>query len=147
MYDAAIENTTANDSALNKDRDTPKRNITGEKTIMVVTVEAARANGERVDAFAARGVECVVFETRDLSAVTAWLAARDVLSLLVEGGPRLQEAFFEAGLVDRIVTPQARGGGVAVWDAARYGCGPTTPVRSTPLGDDLLMECDVHGTH
>jgi diaminohydroxyphosphoribosylaminopyrimidine deaminase/5-amino-6-(5-phosphoribosylamino)uracil reductase len=118
--------------------------------IMVVTGEAARTSRGHLETLALRGVECVVFETRDLSAITSRLASRNVLSLLVEGGPRLQMAFFEAGLVDRvqrIVTPQALGGGVAVWDAARYGCGPATPVRSTPLGGDILMECDVHGTH
>jgi hypothetical protein len=43
-YDAAIDNTTAHDSAPNSDFATPNRNITGENTIMVVTVEASTAS-------------------------------------------------------------------------------------------------------
>ena len=43
-YDAAIDNTTASDSALKRYFATPNRNITGENTMIVVTVEASTAS-------------------------------------------------------------------------------------------------------
>ena len=44
MYDASIESTTAHESALNSDFATPKRNITGENTMIVVIVDASTAS-------------------------------------------------------------------------------------------------------
>lgn len=79
----------------------------------------------------------------------AYLAGRDILSLLVEGGPILHQAFIEAGLVDRVqrvVTPHELGTGVpaeADW-AERLAL--TMPARHVMLGPDEMMEADVHRT-
>src|SRR5271167_4077533 len=43
-YDAIIDSTTASASALNRYLVTPNRNITGKKTITVVSVEASTAS-------------------------------------------------------------------------------------------------------
>jgi diaminohydroxyphosphoribosylaminopyrimidine deaminase/5-amino-6-(5-phosphoribosylamino)uracil reductase len=88
-------------------------------------------------------------ESRDLRKALARIASHEVLSLLVEGGPTLQAAFAEAGLVDRVqwvVTSRTLGEGVAaasVLSPEMLADGATT---ATALGHDLLMEFDVHRT-
>jgi diaminohydroxyphosphoribosylaminopyrimidine deaminase/5-amino-6-(5-phosphoribosylamino)uracil reductase len=94
-----------------------------------------------------------VFGTRDHGPVTiakddirvelAKLATAGINSLLVEGGPALHRAFWDTGLVDRvqiIETPVALGdGGVAAFRP------PAPPhARQRRIGDDLLIEWDVH---
>lgn len=96
-----------------------------------------------------------VFDTTDAGPVRvtaesvpaelAWLAANNVTSVLVEGGPTLHRAFWDGGFVDRvqvIETPVILGdGGVAAFR-------PPVPsdARQHRIGDDLLMEWDVHRT-
>src|SRR5579862_622609 len=83
----------------------------------VIIVTTARAASERPDVLHAleeRGVVIERFDTRDVAGVLRRLAERDVVSLLVEGGPGLAAAFAAAKLVDRaelIVTPRALGEG------------------------------------
>lgn len=116
--------------------------------IMMVTADAVGERATHVAALRARGVDIEVLDAPDLRAALRALAARGVLSLLVEGGPRLQTAFLEAGLVDVvqwIAVPRTLHHGVAAWDAARFGL--TVPDRTTQLGDDHLMEFHVHRAH
>lgn len=95
-----------------------------------------------------------VFSTRDAGPVRltaepivselARLANDGVLSLLVEGGPALHRAFWDAGVVDRvqiIETPVALGQGVTAFR-------PPVPAeaRQRRIGDDLLIEWHVHRT-
>jgi riboflavin biosynthesis pyrimidine reductase len=78
---------------------------------------------------------------RRLAPALARLAARDVVSLLVEGGPQLQRAFAEAGLIDRmqlVRAPHALGYGVPAFVM------PSGEEFTRRLGDDLLVEFDVH---
>ena len=66
----------------------------------------------------------VVLATRDLPAVLAELAAREVRHLLLEGGPTLAGAFVAAGLVDRVVAyvaPVLLGAGLAALGDAGVG--------------------------
>jgi diaminohydroxyphosphoribosylaminopyrimidine deaminase/5-amino-6-(5-phosphoribosylamino)uracil reductase len=116
--------------------------------IMVVTGEALARTPEPFAALAARGVVIESFDERDVGAVLDRLARRDVVSLLVEGGPGLHSAFADARVVDRvqwIMTPRRLGHGIpaapriASAAAAERG-------RRTALGDDLLIEFDVHRT-
>jgi diaminohydroxyphosphoribosylaminopyrimidine deaminase/5-amino-6-(5-phosphoribosylamino)uracil reductase len=116
--------------------------------IMIVTAKAASERAPHVAMLLAMGVDVEVFDAPDVRAALTALAARDVLSLLIEGGPRLQTAYLEAGLVDVvqwIAVPRMLHRGVAAWDPARFGL--TAPARTMPLGDDLLMEFDVHRPH
>lgn len=96
-----------------------------------------------------------VFTTRDAGPVLVTsapiadalhdLAGRGILSLLVEGGPTLHRAFWDAGVVDRvqmIETPVALGRGV---EAFRPAAPPDAERRR--IGDDLLTTWDVHRTH
>ena len=84
--------------------------------VIVATTRASSAEARR--ALSERGVE-VLFcdgadERVDLARLLRELAARGVLSLLVEGGAAVHAAFMEAGLVDKVlayVAPVLVGGG------------------------------------
>ncbi len=116
--------------------------------IMAVGREAARERPEAVQKLRDAGAEIAEFDRRDVGDVLRWLANRDVTSLLVEGGPKLHDAFFEANLVDRVLrvaTPFVLGSGVRV--ASGFGTsGSTSGARVKTIGNDELVEWDVHGT-
>jgi diaminohydroxyphosphoribosylaminopyrimidine deaminase/5-amino-6-(5-phosphoribosylamino)uracil reductase len=71
-------------------------------------------------------------------------ARRDLLTIMVEGGPRLAASFLEAQLVDRWVrylAPVILGDGVG-WPAGQGACGPgggLSLTRHSRLGDDLQV--------
>jgi riboflavin biosynthesis pyrimidine reductase len=108
---------------------------------MVMSAGAAQA--APAAELARRGVVVEAFEERDLGAMLRRLAAHDIVTLLVEGGPTLQREFLDAAMVDRvqwILTPRTLGRGVPAAISA-----PNDGMRRQ-LGDDLLVEIDVHGT-
>ena len=100
--------------------------------IMIVSERVAHDRPEWVDALRARGVTIVHAEVA-LSATLQRLGGRDVMSMLVEGGPTLQQAFFEADLVDRlqvVTTPHRLLAGVAAPEAAAGTAATRTGGRS-----------------
>ena len=116
--------------------------------IMAVGHDAATARPADVTALENAGAEVVVFDHRAVRPVLDWLARRHVTSLLVEGGPRLHDAFFGAGLVDRVQRVRTRHilktgvRGAAGFDATHE----PADARRKALGEDLLVEWDVHRT-
>ena len=116
--------------------------------IMAVGNDAASARPADVQALERAGAEVTVFDHRAVPPVLRWLAGRDVTSLLVEGGPRLHEAFFGAGVVDRVQRVRTRHTiGTGVTSAAGFDAAHEPPgARTKALGDDLLVELDVYGT-
>jgi diaminohydroxyphosphoribosylaminopyrimidine deaminase/5-amino-6-(5-phosphoribosylamino)uracil reductase len=115
--------------------------------IMVVSSGAAEAKPEAVARFEALGVTVERVVTRDLRPILAALAARGLVSLLVEGGPRLHAAFFDQRVVDRVqrvVTPGVLERGVQAAPGLNL---PVTSGRGrrVRLGVDELWETDVHG--
>jgi diaminohydroxyphosphoribosylaminopyrimidine deaminase/5-amino-6-(5-phosphoribosylamino)uracil reductase len=74
------------------------------------------------------------------------LAVEGVQSLLLEGGPTLAAAFFEADLIDKVllfVAPRLVGAGpgfVAALPSART----LSRLAATRVGDDVLLEAYVH---
>jgi diaminohydroxyphosphoribosylaminopyrimidine deaminase/5-amino-6-(5-phosphoribosylamino)uracil reductase len=111
--------------------------------IMVVLDEAARGREHHLEQLAARGVTIERFAVRDLAEVMGRLAAHGVLSLLVEGGPTLQNAFTDAALVDRVQcvrTPHRLGTGVPAPSVVTR----QPPDREIALGADIVSEFDVH---
>ena len=71
------------------------------------------------------------------------LAARGVQSLLVEGGPALQQAWVAAGIVDAVQyveTPMRLGDGVAVAPALRAWVTSVGGRHQKVLGADRLVE-------
>ena len=76
------------------------------------------------------------------------LARRGVTSIIVEGGPTLHEAFWKAGLVDRIqmyVAPKPLGEDGVRWLPFSIMSSPLVTERSARvIGDDTLLEAYVH---
>lgn len=107
------------------------------------TLEQAR---DRVASLTNAGAEILAVE-RDGSLVQAvkQLGARGISSMIVEGGVTLHQAFWDAGVVDRVqmyMTPHRLG-------AAGLGWLPTPlpglgPITRTVLGGDILIEGYVH---
>lgn len=95
------------------------------------------------------GVVIETFGSRELAPVMTRLGSRQILSLLVEGGPALHTAFADAGLVDRvqyIATPHIIGAGVLVAPMFNAGLPGVAQARTTRLGLDRLIQFDVHRT-
>jgi diaminohydroxyphosphoribosylaminopyrimidine deaminase/5-amino-6-(5-phosphoribosylamino)uracil reductase len=113
---------------------------------------AAGARLEPIDAGIDDGVDAEPDAARSfLRRSLARLAALDVTSLIVEGGPTLHETFWQAGLVDRVeifVTPHALGPQGTSWFSLPDGSIARLDHRTeTPMGDDVLIEGYVHRSH
>ena len=83
-----------------------------------------------------------------LEAALQRLAALGVNSIVIEGGPTLQQAFWEASLVDRIqlfIAPKSVGpGGVAWMNVPDGALAMLHGLRAAPIGEDVQVEGDVH---
>ena len=118
--------------------------------IMVVSAEAAGADPSRVRDLERRGVVVRAERERRLRPVFDWLATREIVSLLVEGGPGLHAACRDEGLIDRVqyvVTPHVLGEGVPSIAFTRPDVEGMRWPTVKGLGRDALIEFDVHGTH
>ena len=120
--------------------------------VPVILVCSRAASRARTEALEAAGVEVVVAtgenEVARIRSALAELGARDVLSLLLEGGPRLAGAFFDSGEIDEarvFIAPIVAGGrearmpveglGVAaIEDASR-----ALATEVERIGDDVLI--------
>lgn len=122
-----------------------------------VTVVVSRAAAHAAtDALSARGAQVLLAtgenEPARVRSALAQLGQDDVISLLLEGGPRLAGAFLDAGEIDEIrlfIAPLVLGGRAArdplesegverVADALR-----TQPLRSEQVGEDVLLSARV----
>lgn len=90
----------------------------------------------------------------DPRALVAALRARGIRRILVEGGGLTASQFVVSGVADRlhlVVAPVLLGAGAPSFDLPEPlapsldGC-PRPPMRAWPLGDDLLLDCDLRGT-
>jgi diaminohydroxyphosphoribosylaminopyrimidine deaminase/5-amino-6-(5-phosphoribosylamino)uracil reductase len=85
-----------------------------------------------------------------ITAVLAMLGKRGVTSLLVEGGPTLHRAFWDAGMVDRVelfVSRHSVGADGVEWAALPDGAiASLYDLSARPIGDDVLIEGYVHRT-
>ena len=73
-----------------------------------------------------------------------------ITSLVVEGGPALHKAFFDAALVDRVelfVSPRPLGpDGVDWMNVPEPVIARLTGLSARPVGDDVMIEGYVHRT-
>lgn len=119
-------------------------------------ITSSGSDPRRVEAMRAAGAEVLEVESTadggddlDLHAVLRELSRRSILSVLVEGGPRLAGAFWRAQLVDRMVLfiapkvigdsqalPMIDGPAVATLDQAR----DLRDVKVGRAGEDLVVE-------
>ena len=119
--------------------------------VWVCTTEGAAAErAARVEALTEAGATVLTTAAGDVGEVIAMLGARDVQSLLLEGGPTLHAAAWRAGVVDRLlvlVAPRVLGASGVPW-AMPADCDlPAIITRVGPVGADVLLEGDVHWTH
>jgi diaminohydroxyphosphoribosylaminopyrimidine deaminase / 5-amino-6-(5-phosphoribosylamino)uracil reductase len=130
--------------------------------VVIVGLEpASLRDRERADALRSAGAELDLVEQPDdgaqgssasfLRTALSRLASRHVVSLIVEGGPQLHEAFWRAGLVDRVelfVAPVAVGPGGVEWSALPDGTiASLAELTARPVGDDVRIEGYVHRAH
>ncbi len=116
--------------------------------VMILTSSAALAAGSNAAALERAGATLVA-EDGPLDSALRALLRWDISALLVEGGPTLHRALFDAGLVDVahvIVAPQTLGeAGVPAFGLDADPLGGLQPLRTEALGPDVWMEFDVHG--
>lgn len=117
--------------------------------IIMSNPQAAAAHPQAVAALQAAGATIrVIDDPRPLEASLQALAASSTQSMVVEGGPALHRAFWDAGLVDRVqilVTPRWIGEGGVRWlgePVMNSSC--IAWQASRHLGDDVLLEGYVH---
>jgi diaminohydroxyphosphoribosylaminopyrimidine deaminase/5-amino-6-(5-phosphoribosylamino)uracil reductase len=115
--------------------------------VIILTAEDALVRApERVAALEDAGA--LVRIAGDLHAGIESLLEWDVSTLLVEGGPRLHAALWQAGLVDRlhlIVAPVALGAeALPLFDGYRVPRAALTILTAEPRGADIWIEADVH---
>jgi diaminohydroxyphosphoribosylaminopyrimidine deaminase/5-amino-6-(5-phosphoribosylamino)uracil reductase len=118
----------------------------GAPTIIFTKRGAAPARARALRAAGAELVELAAARGRlPIAAVLRALAARDIQSVLVEGGAAVHGAFIEAGLVDDValfVAPRLLGGGVPL--AAGLGRALAEglalgPISARAVGGDILL--------
>ncbi|MEV8338829.1 bifunctional diaminohydroxyphosphoribosylaminopyrimidine deaminase/5-amino-6-(5-phosphoribosylamino)uracil reductase RibD [Leucobacter sp. NPDC077196] len=129
-----------------------------EQPIPVVLGRRAIPAGARVrahPALSAHGLtEPLQCHGTDLAADLAWLAARGVRSVFVEGGPAIASALIAAGLADEVlvfVAPALLGGSrLAIGDIGISniaGIVRLAQARWEPLGDDVLISAALTSSH
>lgn len=123
----------------------------GAGPVVVLTAERGlEQHPDRVRRLADAGAEIeVVPAGRTMREGLARLAARDVTSLVLEGGRRVHEAAWRGGVVDRVqifVAPKRVGRGGVPWIDRRDIFGALARRRLRACGPDLLIEGDVHRT-
>ena len=95
---------------------------------------------ERVRALEAAGAEVALAPTPE--AILAELHRRGCLGVLLEGGPRLAKAFWEAGLIDEVaaaIAPRLFGGGLPPFAGSGGPPQPLVNFRVRKLSEDLWV--------
>jgi len=117
-----------------------------EDPVIIVTASRSGDASGRVTALEAAGAVVVEADTlrEALTALLRW----DVSTLLVEGGPLLQQAFAAAGLIDRVhlvVAPRTYGAqGVRWLNTEDLALSFASPIAAEARGADIWIEADVH---
>ena len=117
--------------------------------IIVGSSNAPAAAGKTEALVAAGAIVELLSEGNRIREALRRLARRGVQSLIVEGGPTLHEAFWNASVVDRVqmyVTPHVLGAAGVPWRRTpEMGHASALSDRSVRLfGDDVLIEGYVH---
>ncbi len=119
--------------------------------VVIVTHEQDDAGWQaRAGRLRAAGADLLGTAKHDLRGALEALARREIRSVLLEGGPTLHRSAFRERLVDRVqvfVTPAVLGARGVPWDMPPgLSLSALAGTRCLPLGSDVLLECDVHGT-
>jgi len=115
--------------------------------IIMSTADEIAAAADRVERLERAGAEVEAMPGGQLGAALERLGQRGITSLLLEGGPRLHAAFWQAGLVDAwqlYLSPVTAGSGGVPWlGTGKCPIGPT-PHGVRACGPDVRVEIDVH---
>ena len=117
--------------------------------LIVTTSETLRAQEAAADRLRAAGAELVPTETGAMAEAMTRLGARGVTSLLLEGGPTVHRAAWEARAVDRVqryVAPVSLGRGGVPWLDAGVSVARLGDARVEMHGSDVLVEGHVQRT-
>lgn len=123
--------------------------------VLVFTDLESRVSQPRVGALRAAGATVEAIDASEgpaafLKKALMRLAALGITSLVVEGGPALHKAFFDAALVDRVelfVSPRPIGpDGVDWMNVPEPVIAGLTGLTARPVGDDVVIEGYVHRT-
>ena len=116
--------------------------------VIIVTTAAAAARADIRRPLEARGAQIEVAVDDSFRSALELLAAREIGSLLLEGGAAMHGAAWDDRLVDFVrlyVTPIALGrGGVPFLGHRAFATGALAERRVEALGDDTLIEGYVH---
>jgi diaminohydroxyphosphoribosylaminopyrimidine deaminase/5-amino-6-(5-phosphoribosylamino)uracil reductase len=124
----------------------------GQGPVWILTTSAARsANREGAGALLEAGAELLETEDGSMRSAMRILGDRGVMSLLLEGGPAVQQAACDAGMIDRVmlfVSPTVVGpAGVPLLPpSSHFASFALERQRVEPCGDDVLIAGDVHRT-
>lgn len=113
--------------------------------IIMTTVQSAGSAGRA--ALEARGAQIVATDG-SVRAALERLAAREISSVLLEGGATLFAAAWDEGVVDQVrlyVAPHVLGGGVRFLEGRSFRAAALEEVRVEALGPDVMIEGYVHG--
>jgi diaminohydroxyphosphoribosylaminopyrimidine deaminase/5-amino-6-(5-phosphoribosylamino)uracil reductase len=125
---------------------------------IVIAAVAGEADSERVEALSRAGAQIELIAVTEgldatagggfLGAALRTLAGRSIMSMILEGGPTLQQAFWRAGLVDRVelfVSPNSIGSGGVEWGGLPGGSVAFLhELSARPVGVDVRIEGYVH---
>jgi diaminohydroxyphosphoribosylaminopyrimidine deaminase/5-amino-6-(5-phosphoribosylamino)uracil reductase len=134
-------------------RTSPQARLLGtlDRGPVLIVTSADASRSERARALEAAGARLLALEERSLAAACRALLARGVTSLLLEGGAELHASAWRENLLDRVrvyVAPRALGDQGVPWNLPpSFSMAALADRRALMLGDDALLEGDVHGTH
>ena len=126
-------------------------NVVSDKKARTLIAVTEHAPQQKVDALIGRGVEIIVAgseECVDLRRLMRELAAREITSIMVEGGGTLNFSLLKAGLVDKInafIAPKVLGGRDALTGVEGEGFSTLqdavelSDVSTEMLGGDILI--------
>lgn len=118
--------------------------------IIVSTHDACTGAPERVAALSAAGARVLPVAGPDFATALRALKDIGVTSIVIEGGPALHRAAFDAGVVDLVqayIAPRVLGPACVKWmEEGRFMLGELASRRARWLGDDVLVEGHVHRT-
>lgn len=121
--------------------------------IIMCTETAAAAAPARARALADAGAHLEILATDadgrlPIAEALVRLAAQGIVSMILEGGPALQRAAWDAGVVDAVqlyVTPHTLGSGAVPWlPYPLASIGRLSGATAAPIGDDLVIHGHVH---
>ena len=124
--------------------------LTAGPVLVMTTERMLRESGSRAVALERAGATIVAPMQTDIAAAVRELTARDVQSILIEGGTALHAAVWDAKLADYVqlfVAPTPLGEGGVPLESRAFSTFSLFERRVEALGPDVIIEGYVHRPH